>query len=159
VISPAKIKSPIAYVPTSNEVRDSFCLRLDVSFIFYLNAVKLIFIYLQEDGEFTSKQAERRERLRRLQKSDQPYMVVIGTLSSIQNAYVCYDGEKIPVESLKHAVDICFKLFFVFDVQYPDESNHIWSFIQKRVYGINTKSDVYNRSVSSLLKRLTLTKP
>jgi hypothetical protein len=39
---------------------------------------------------------------------------------------------------------MCFKIFHVFNVEYPIESNDVWLFIQTFFYNIKTKYDKSN---------------
>ncbi|XP_052397796.1 uncharacterized protein LOC127945319 [Carassius gibelio] len=48
-------------------------------------------------------------------------------------------GHAIETESLLEAVDLCFKAFFVFDVQYTKQCLPTWEFLQHAVYQIEGK--------------------
>lgn len=39
------------------------------------------------------------------------------------------------------AIDVCFKIFHVFNVSYPPESEQIWYVIQLSLYKFSTKYD------------------
>jgi hypothetical protein len=49
----------------------------------------------------------------------------------LAHIYINFDGEKNEIQSLRKAVDLCFKLYFVFNTEYPEECHHIWTFIQR----------------------------
>lgn len=50
--------------------------------------------------------------------------------------------------SSSKAFDICFKIYHVFNIEYPIESIDVWIFIQTFFYNLYTKYD----KTSSLLK-------
>lgn len=49
------------------------------------------------------------------------------------------------LDSLVKAVDITFKVFFVFNVEYPPEATDVWTFLQKGVFAITTPLNVTPR--------------
>ncbi|KYN18891.1 hypothetical protein ALC57_08797 [Trachymyrmex cornetzi] len=72
----------------------------------------------------------------------QPYIIVIGpTLTELHAFYVCLNKALYQVSTVLEAVDICFKVFHVFDLHYPPESEHIWYTIQNCLYKFSTKYD------------------
>lgn len=71
----------------------------------------------------------------------QPYIIIVGRLKKIKEVYVCVDETLYTVESVLEGIKICFQAFFVFHLEYPIDSRHLWLLIQKGIYGINTKND------------------
>jgi len=72
----------------------------------------------------------------------QPYIIVVGpTLTEINGFYVCIDKVLYQVSTALKAVDLCFKIFHVFNVNYPSESEHIWYIVQLCLYKFSTKYD------------------
>ena len=51
-------------------------------------------------------------------------------------AFVIINSMAVEYKSLAEAVDICFKSFYVFDVQYPKACAQVWEFLQSCVYEI-----------------------
>ncbi|XP_016663981.2 uncharacterized protein LOC107885069, partial [Acyrthosiphon pisum] len=49
------------------------------------------------------------------------------------------------------AVDICFKSFFALNLSYPTECDHVWEFVQKFFYDINTNHDKQYQSVDNTI--------
>jgi len=68
-------------------------------------------------------------------------------------AYVVVDSATSKVSSPLKAVNICFKVFHVFNASYPAES-HTWLLLQKAVYTLLTKWDVKSYSVSAVIADL-----
>lgn len=64
---------------------------------------------------------------------------------------VCFDDIYYQFETFVVALDICFKLFFVFNFEYPVQCFKVWSFIQKYFYKITTKTDKLSPDVINLI--------
>ncbi|XP_068902975.1 uncharacterized protein [Tenebrio molitor] len=72
----------------------------------------------------------------------QPYIIIVGpTFYDIQTVHLYIHDILYTVPTLLKAVDVCFKSFIVFDLQYPLEAEHIWFLIQWIIYDIHLKSD------------------
>jgi hypothetical protein len=72
----------------------------------------------------------------------QPYIIIVGpTFYDIQTVHLYIHDTLYTVPTLLKAVDVCFKSFIVFDLQYPLEAEHIWFLIQWIIYDIHLKSD------------------
>ncbi|XP_035714168.1 uncharacterized protein LOC118438312 [Folsomia candida] len=69
----------------------------------------------------------------------QPFVVCVGTLKNIdiQQSYVMVERRLIPAESLVKAVDICFKIFYVLQLKFPNECSSVWAFFDHSVFQIN----------------------
>lgn len=71
----------------------------------------------------------------------QPYIIVGATLAEVNGFYVCIDKVLYQVSTALATVDLCFKIFHVFDVNYPPESEHIWYIMQLCLYKFSIKYD------------------
>lgn len=60
----------------------------------------------------------------------QPCILVIGTLFDPKQILVYFDNIKYKMFSAIKAFDICFKIFHVFNIEYPIESSDVWLFTQ-----------------------------
>ena len=49
-------------------------------------------------------------------------------------------GQAFEESSLLRAFDICFKCFYVFDVNFTKQCCQAWEFLQKAVYGLGKKA-------------------
>lgn len=67
---------------------------------------------------------------------------------------VVVDDVKYTVPSLMKAVDILFKTCFELNLPFPKKATHIFTFIQKYIYQINTKNDYTCDDLNSLLQQL-----
>lgn len=103
----------------------------------------------------------RRDKLFMFGLHMQPTVVVIGSLTAVESAYVVLDKttwKNIHVKSLiinVKAVDICFKCFHVLHAAYPAETL-AWLLLQKLVYSIHTKWDTKSATVAALLADLNV---
>ncbi|XP_066594187.1 uncharacterized protein [Prorops nasuta] len=111
-----------------------------------------ILMHLLIPGDIIVKVDERRELMKKLNLSVQPFIIIIGpTLTDIESIYVCLDDIIYKLESVLQAVDICFKIFHVFNLKYPPESEHIWQLVQLYIYNIKTVYDKYISQVAELI--------
>jgi hypothetical protein len=84
---------------------------------------------------------------------DQPFLVTIcNENNSIDEVFVVVDKTKWRFEHLLEAVDVLFKTFFVFDIEYPAECRAIWEFVQVHFYRFNLAKK--NSSVTNFLKKI-----
>ena len=87
----------------------------------------------------------------------QPLIVIVGPLLSIQHIYVIVDDIRYTVKTMLDAIDLNFKIFFVFDCLYPDFSLPMWLFIQIVIYEIRKPGErlsVQHRDLEGEIKRL-----
>ena len=61
-----------------------------------------------------------------------PHILVIGV-------FVVSSGKALERRSMLEAIDTCFKLFYVMDINYPWECKTSWEFIQKALYCLEDK--------------------
>lgn len=65
-----------------------------------------------------------------------PHILTLGNDQSAFQAFVIIAGQALEQETLLQAIDVCFKAFFVFDIKYPKQCEHVWEFIQTVIYEI-----------------------
>lgn len=85
-------------------------------------------------------------------KPIQPVIIIVGTILEPKDIVVYFDGVKYYINTYIEAIDISFKIFNIFNLQYPIASNLVGSFIQKYFYKIITKYDVHVTCLVSSLK-------
>jgi len=86
----------------------------------------------------------------------QPFIIVIGQLSSQKDILVYFDDIKYKILTIQRAVDVVFKIFHVFNLSYPPESYNVWLFIQKLFYNIHDKLDQPQPLISLILAELCM---
>lgn len=69
--------------------------------------------------------------------NSQPYVLVLGTLEEPQQMFSIVERKAIEHSSLTKCVDVCFKLFYVLDLQYPWQCATTWEFVQMAIYGLD----------------------
>lgn len=83
----------------------------------------------------------------------QPRCYVIGEFENCK-ASVITTTTKYMFNNPIEAIDACLKIFQALNAEYPRESEHIWEFLQKSVYNIQTDFDKNYNSVLILLNDL-----
>lgn len=72
-------------------------------------------------------------------KASRPYPHVL-TLGNNNHhpsqAFVIIAGQALEQDALLQAIDVCFKAFFILDIKYPKECEHVWEFLQSVIYEI-----------------------
>lgn len=89
----------------------------------------------------------------------QPYIIICGPLESIHSSYVVVDNNIFKCASPTRAVDLCYKIFFVFNIDYSTACVHIWSFFQKYVYEMTgfSKTIYGSTAITKLTAKMTKT--
>jgi hypothetical protein len=85
-------------------------------------------------GDIDKAIDERKKRALKYGLTVQPFVVIVGQLTNITARYVYINGIRYKIENVLHAIDICFKSFFVFDIEYPMESRQLWTLLQQSIY-------------------------
>ncbi|CAI6354025.1 unnamed protein product [Macrosiphum euphorbiae] len=86
----------------------------------------------------------------------QPFIFIIGTLTKPKEILVFFDSIKYKLFSIISAIDICFKIFHLFNLEYPPEAYIVWLFIQKYFYSLNTKFDKSHHMLGQILLDLSI---
>ncbi|OXA55347.1 hypothetical protein Fcan01_09059 [Folsomia candida] len=87
----------------------------------------------------------------------QPFILCVGNLKNleIQQSYIMVERRLILAESLVKAVDMCFKIFHVLQLQFPDECSSVWCFFDHSVFRIKEIKSP-SSSVLSLASQINL---
>lgn len=77
-------------------------------------------------------------------ESPQPIVIIVGeTLDEIFESYVLIEDVLYKFKTIFEAVDMCFKIIHGLKLRYPDQSKHIWIFLQKVIFNIETSEQEY----------------
>lgn len=90
----------------------------------------------------------------KLRQTGQPLPVIIGDNYNTVKCIVRINSVLYSVENCIKAIDICFKSCHVLNAKYSYQSEHVWFFLEKYAYGLETKWDKHFTSVSSLISDL-----
>ena len=64
-----------------------------------------------------------------------PYVLSLGNdVWNSSQSFVILCGEALEQKTLLQAVDVCFKVFYIFDIEYPKQCASVWQFLQNAVY-------------------------
>lgn len=89
----------------------------------------------------------------------QPFIMVIGVNSNnIEQFFVIIEDTKYKFTTFLKALDLVFKTFQVLNLQYPKESELVYTFVQKYVYNIETPYDVITPNLVNILSKFHNTK-
>lgn len=67
-----------------------------------------------------------------------PFVTVIGDILNPKSIFCDFENIRYKVFSIIKAIDICFKAFHIFAIQFPEPCIHIWHFINMQFYKIGT---------------------
>lgn len=84
----------------------------------------------------------------------QPILAIVGEIKSISAVYVIVDDVQYKIETPLKGLDVTFKAYHALCAKYPVEAEHVWSFVQKMIYDINTEYDSKYVSVNTLMSDL-----
>lgn len=85
----------------------------------------------------------------------QPLIIVEGSVNSIlKNFFVYFDGTLYKFPSFIASLDICFKIFQIFQLKYPKACEIPWNFIQQYFFNIKTMYDVKSPNLVSVMSHM-----
>lgn len=68
----------------------------------------------------------------------QPFILATGdNIFNLNQVYLYLDDVKFKFTNFLRALDICFKLFYLFNIEYPLASTNFWTFIQMYFFKLN----------------------
>ena len=65
-----------------------------------------------------------------------PFVLAIGNRSNPTQVFVIIEGKGLEQPNLVKAVDVCFKIFYILDINYPWQCFSSWEFIRKVLFTI-----------------------
>lgn len=145
--------------PDTKEVQRTFIFHAEVSTISSTSLFFLIcsliynyFISISQTIEEIDDFIEEKTTLyAKHQETLQPFPVVLGPLNKIVCSYVIVNDVRYKFDSLLKAVDVCYKLIFALNAKYSIECFHVWTFLQRFIYGMNIKKQPSYTTVSNLI--------
>lgn len=63
-----------------------------------------------------------------------PYISLIGTMKNPKAIMVDFENMSFKIFSFAKALDVCFKVFYVFNLAHPEACDAIWDFINRLFY-------------------------
>ncbi|XP_028417993.1 uncharacterized protein LOC114542716 [Dendronephthya gigantea] len=71
--------------------------------------------------------------------TDEPQVLVHGSVTSPQQVFVVSKGRALERSNLLTAIDTCFKMFYIMDIEYPWQCGITWEFFQKVIFGLEDR--------------------
>ncbi|XP_025411577.1 uncharacterized protein LOC112684334 [Sipha flava] len=71
----------------------------------------------------------------------QPCLLVVGEINNPKQIVVYFDSINFVINIIIKAIEICFSIFHVFNIEYPIESGNFWLFIQQYYFKFKTSYD------------------
>lgn len=112
-------------------------------------------LIIQSLQELQPVLARRSEKLKKYGLSLQPLPVIIGSSENFEKCFTILDTVIYEVENPLKALDLIFKIFCAFHMQYPPECEQIWTFLQRAVYDICTDNDKIHAETYELIIKYT----
>lgn len=69
-----------------------------------------------------------------------PYITIVGTLLEPKTIICDFENIMYKFSSLPKAIDICFKAYHLFSIEYAPAARLMWQFINKQFYGLKDLS-------------------
>lgn len=108
-------------------------------------------------ADITKIQENRRTVAANLGITLQPYIIAVGSrISEVNELYIAVDTIVYKVPSAIEAIDLCFKIFHTFDVEYPIESAHLWLLIQRVLYNYVSDVDKVTPYITETISDITV---
>ena len=64
-----------------------------------------------------------------------PHILILGNDDQhASQAFVIVAGQSLEQDALLQAINVCFKAFFILDITYPKQCEHVWEFLQSVIY-------------------------
>ncbi|KAB0805306.1 hypothetical protein PPYR_02276, partial [Photinus pyralis] len=133
-----KISKRKQWKPTLEEIRSSILIRIETS---------------QDIEGVIASTTERNEKNA---SATQPYLIVEIRDIEVKRVYVVINEIIYKVPTLSKGIDLCFKVYMVLVLKFPPENEHVWLFLQRAVYKIESQSDHIIPSILDLVNKCQL---
>lgn len=82
-----------------------------------------------------------------------PMVLIVGELAhEIDQIYVYFEGVQYPMDSVIQAAQLCCELFFLFNLDYPEEAVLFYSFCQ--TYFMNIEPEQKNTKIYTIINEI-----
>lgn len=96
------------------------------------------------------------DHLKKRKENIQPFILALADqhFSKFENFFIYLDEVKIEFSNLLRCIDICFKIFHLFNLEYPKASSVFWTFIEMFFYKLPKSTTKKSSKVSIILEEL-----
>jgi len=103
-----------------------------------------IILFVKTSNDVNPAIQRTRDYYTALNLKTQPFILVIGEESQkhIEHIYVVVDSLLLAAHDLKTAIDLCFKCFFVFNLEYTLPSAEFWQFIETILFKLKLSTKI-----------------
>lgn len=108
-------------------------------------------------GESVDVMQQHLEQLRNRGDPIQPFILIVGTIFSHKEIIVYFDSILYKVHSILRSIEVCYKIFHLFNLEYPCQSSIVWLFFQNYFYGETSSFDKPNPKLIQILSDLNNT--
>ena len=92
--------------------------------------------------QFRTSMDEIMDSIRR-EQIKQSLVIALGVSGNINQTFVVVEGDVLEAKCLVSAVDKCFKLHYIGQLEYDPLVNNVWQFIQVHYYGIRDNIQIF----------------
>ena len=114
-----------------------------------------IYKFLQNPGDVDREIDKLREIAVHQGMTVQPYLLIVGNVKEVKSVFIVIDNITYKGTSFLHSLQLLYKIYHVFNIKYPCQSNHIWYVIQKCLFDMTTPYDSSIPYVMDIVKQLT----
>lgn len=83
-----------------------------------------------------------KKKLKKYKLSYQPRIILVGKdFNALESISISVDSHQYQAKSILEAIDHCYKLFYVLNIEYPRECQHTWLLLQKFLFNVWTEED------------------
>lgn len=112
-------------------------------------------LHIKQICDFKTEIDKLQDRCSSSKTTLQPLIVVVGEdISNSTDFYVYFDDVKYKLTSFVSSIDLCFKIFHVFDLKYPEYCEGVWNFIHKYFFDSNGMKENIFPNVCGLVSYL-----
>lgn len=90
-----------------------------------------------------------------VENKKEPFLICMGKNKfDVNKVLVYFDGVFFKCNTFLHALEICFKIYSLFNIMYPKASTNVWLFIQKYFYKMTFPNQKINPNIFRLISKL-----
>lgn len=105
-------------------------------------------------GESVDVMQQHLEKLKSLGDPIQPFILIVGTIFSHKEILVYFDLIMYKVHSILRSIEVCYKIFHLFNLEYPCQSSIVWLFVQNYFFGLTSSYDKPHPKLVQILSDL-----
>jgi len=105
-------------------------------------------------GESVDVMQQHLEQLKSRGDPIQPFILIVGNIFYPKEILVYFDTIMYKMHSILKSVEVCYKIFHLFNLEYPSQSSIVWLFVQKYFFGVTSPYDTPHPKLVQILSDL-----